>query len=326
MAEFDYKGFTQDELEALCNQEKILQYECKFTYWFSSVYSNYSSICKYGFFPESLHCNVSIEHSVPGADIDELPDVYLDHSAYCNLYFSKRSLELFKDHPKERVYPIISPMVLYRHQNKIEQTAEARGTVYYLSHSGPRYINSADYIDKLKSLPEEYQPVCLCLGHEDILKGGKHRIFLEAGIPVYTAGNIWDKRFGQRFYDILKNFKYAMGNEPGSFAYYAVEMGIPFSTYGLRDQYEAPDKIKEGEKTVDMSYPDFINRYNLFTGKPRDIITPEQLELTRDVTGLNGKCIGRLKMAQVLYTAYLARKSNSFINEIKKVWKKFLSK
>ena len=86
-----------------------------------------------------------------------------------------------------------------------------------------------NYIQKIKSLPKIYHPVCVCMHVNDIRFTGFYKYYLEAGIPVYTAGNEADVRFVKRFYNIIKHFKYTMAPEIGSACLYSVDLGIPFA-------------------------------------------------------------------------------------------------
>ncbi len=61
-------------------------------------------------------------------------------------------------------------------------------------------------------------------------------IFISKGYKVVTAGNPHDNTYTQKFYAILKNYKYTMSNLIGSYTFYSVEMGIPFSLYGRRTE------------------------------------------------------------------------------------------
>ena len=51
---------------------------------------------------------------------------------------------------------------------------------------------------------------------------------IEKGFDVVTAGHKFDKKFVNRFYEILSNHKYATSNAYGSHVPYSIEMGLPF--------------------------------------------------------------------------------------------------
>ena len=65
----------------------------------------------------------------------------------------------------------------------------------------------------------------------DVLQG-HHAIFEQAGFEVVTNGYIGDFDFVEIFYDTIRRFRYTTSNHTGSYAYYSLEMGIPFFLYG----------------------------------------------------------------------------------------------
>lgn len=128
-------------------------------------------------------------------------------------------------------------------------------------------------------------------------------MYINNGFPVYTAGDYQDCRFVERFYNILKNFKYATSNELGSYIYYAVEMGIPFSVFGNKPRYYnvVNKDFPVGEYDFD-NQKEYNKIYKLFEGFHTEI-TQEQKEYIIENLGLN-KGISRLQMAYILYKNY----------------------
>lgn len=239
MGDFNYCGHSNDELIDLCSEEKVDRGPAKWLYWTAEVYSIGRHLRDYGFYPKWLPLNVYTGHG-PGHPKDiKVMEHEINNDAYCHLPNSKKTIELYKKFSKKPCFQLYSPFVHYRRKNKIKQSPNAKGTLVFPAHSLPGFDNISDineYIRQLKELPEEFKPVCVCLHMHDIHKD-QQKIFLDNDIPVYTAGNAFDVRFAERFYDILKNFRYTMSNLAGSYVYYSVEMGIPFTIYGIKPKY-----------------------------------------------------------------------------------------
>lgn len=303
MTKFDYKGYSEEKLFRLCNK-RVKKGVAKWQYWTSEVYSQGRHYRRYGFYPVFLPLFVYSDHGP--ADTLVYPHE-IKNDAEAMLVIDNRKVLKYKEQSQKPCYSVISPLVWYRRQNKIIPT-DAKGTLAFPSHSTPEIECEFDipqYIEQLKALPEEMQPVCVCLHMHDINKG-QHKIFLEHGIPVYTAGSAFDVRFAQRYYDILKHFKYSTSNMIGSYVYYSVEMGIPFSLYGVKNTYTNiyDTNIAKGEyKFNERDYYRFLN--SLFEGINTSI-SQAQLEYVISGVGIE-KSISRFKMAKILYGAFLNR-------------------
>ena len=210
---------------------------------------------------------------------------------------------------KKPCYVLYSPAVFYRRKNKIEKLNQAEGTIAFPAHTTPSIEDVSNieiYIEQLKNLPAQFQPVSVCLHMHDINKG-QHKIFMKHNIPVYTAGNSADPRFIERFHDILKNFKYSTSNMIGSYAYYSVEMGIPFSVYGNPQKFINNDdpNITKGEWNPYNEYEYYRKVYELFNDLNTEI-SVEQKDLVEKELGIYDG-LSRFDMAKVLYKIYFKR-------------------
>lgn len=139
----------------------------------------------------------------------------------------------------KRVYPIGAPFVNYRHKAGIVQSASASGTTVFPSHTSIIARAELDWVafaEEVANLPTVFHPVRVCLFYLDI-ELGRAQPFLERGIPVVTAGHKLDFNFPVRFYQIVSQSRWVAGNHIGSFAYYAIEMGIPFFFLGPEASY-----------------------------------------------------------------------------------------
>ena len=101
---------------------------------------------------------------------------------------------------------------------------------------------------------------------------------------------IFDYRFIERFYEIIRKFKYATSDIVGSYLYYAVEMGIPFFIYGEHPIFENKGNkhFKIGELDFLKVFSEYPKTLNLFVGL-FEAITNEQKQLVeRDLGIRNG--------------------------------------
>lgn len=300
---FDYKGYSQEKIETLCDIKKISS-GIPWLFWTSEVYSFGRQIREYGFFPNFLPLNIYSEHGMTILKV--IQDHELNNDAYCMFCHRKKRAELYKTLSSKPCYTFISPLIMYRRLHKIKQSKDAVGTLIFPAHTVPECIdkmNLDNYIAELKALPEEFQPVCVSLHMHDIKKG-IHKKYLEQGIPVYTAGHANDVRYAKRFYEVLKNFKYSMSNDTGSYMVYSMEMGIPFSIYGTFPQfyYENSPHVPNGHLNFDELYDNYDNVLELFRGNPTEI-TSERQAFLEEFAGLKDG-ISRLEMCKILWTAY----------------------
>ncbi len=309
MRNWDTKGmlkiYTAEELEDLCNHLKAEKF-VNWWFWFAEVYSIGKYMRKYAYYPHFLPLCVHTEHGIGSYG---QPCVFPGFNYLIKLFHSKHAVNLFKKKYKEPCYVLSSPQVFYRKSNKITKNNNAKGTIAFPTHSCGEIENEFDkvnYINKLKALPEEFQPVSICLHCSDITLG-EHKIYMEQGFNVYTAGFPNDHRFIERFYDILKHFKYSTSNDIGSQLYYSVEMGIPFFLYGERPRCKYSDtSTKEG----DFYFEDlekYERIYNLF----KMPVSNDGIEISEDQKQLVIKDLGlkdglsRLQMFFLLYWALI---------------------
>jgi hypothetical protein len=301
------KGLNEDEIRKLCNECKPSY--SKWKYWTAELYSFGKYIRKYGFFPQFLPIYIYTDHG-PGAFTDGPSAYELESTAEVQFYHSTRMVENWKkSSAKKPCYVLYSPAVFYRRKNKIEKLNQAEGTISFPAHTTPSIEDVSNieiYIEQLKNLPAQFQPVSVCLHMHDINKG-QHKIFMKHNIPVYTAGNSADPRFIERFYDILKNFKYSTSNMIGSYAYYSVEMGIPFSVYGNPQKFINNDdpNITKGEWNPYNEYEYYRKVYELFNDLNTEI-SIDQKDLVEKELGIYDG-LSRFDMAKVLYKIYFKR-------------------
>ena len=295
--------------------------------WTIMVYSLGKYIKEYGFCPSFLPILIYTDHG-PNLTTNVVAPHELINNCPVQFYHNHRLVEEFKKLSKKPCYTMYSPSVYYRRKNKIEANKDAKGTIVFPSHSTKlidNLMNWDGYIDQLKNLPEKFQPISICFHMSDIEKN-LHKLFLEKGFDVYTAGNIYDERFAERFYDILRKFKYSSSNLIGSYTFYSVEMGIPFFLFGNSPIYynHGDPNIEKGNYCSYKSQDIYMELERMFS-EASDQVTVDQKKYIEEALGLYHG-ISRIKMAFILYYSFIVYmiKSRFFIKSFIKKFLKIL--
>jgi len=305
---FDYKGYSKEELIDLCSEKDLYKGVTEWKYWTPEVYSFGKHLRDYGFYPKWLPLYIYSDHGVDNLNIRKIPAHEINNNAYCMLCHSTEKRQAYTKVSQKHCYNIYSPFVFYRKNNKIKKSPNAKGTLVFPAHTTSvidDMSNIEEYINQIKALPEEFHPICVCLHMHDIHKG-QYELYIKNGISVYTAGHAQDFRFAQRFYNILKNFKYSTSNMIGSYTYYSVEMNIPFFIYGNKPIFlnHADPNLEKGEYKF-QEEETYIKLYKMFEGLNTEITTEQKEHVEKGLGIYDG--VSRLKMAQILYTAYFIK-------------------
>ncbi len=160
---------------------------------------------------------------------------------------AKKARLMAEMHGKESLH-IPHPWVAYRRACNLEPEVDRRGTIVFFTHSNdnttPVFDSLDAYMQSLRDLPERFRPVVLCLSFHDVLKG-THQILRQYGFPIITAGTTNARCFVDRFYGIVKHFRFACSPTIGSHTHYLVEAGVPFFLYG-----PSPTYVTRGSRLV----------------------------------------------------------------------------
>ncbi len=293
---------SRKKLSELCNSKHGFKLQL---FWTSEAYGFGKYIRKYGYYPNFLPLAIYNEHGV-GSVVDNPFKHELESYAPVMLYHSPEAVRIWKKFSKKPCYTFYSPFVFYRRTNKIVQDRDAIGTIVFPDHSIPSMDEVSDtqaYIDQLKNLPEKFQPISACLHFQDI-RIGRHEIYLKNNIPVYSAGDDFNL-FIERFYEILRKFKYASSNQVGSSLFYAVEMGVPFFVYGNKaENINKSDPNYPLGKLTDYENSEFHQTLDrIFSGFDCEINIKKREIVERNLGIYDG--ISRKKMAYVLYSSLL---------------------
>lgn len=294
---------SETELLNVCNTVKRRRFITPDS-WTAEIYGMGVYIRKYGFYPALFPLNIYTDHG-PG-EIDFPYKHEIESPTAVQFYHSHTARDIWRKNFKKPCHVLFSPFVFYRRKNNIEKLSTAKGTIAFPAHSTPAIddgMSYEEYIRDLLTLPDKYLPVSVCLHYTDILKG-RHKIFYENKIPVFTAGHPLDYRYIERFYEILINYKYATSNMAGSYTYYTVEMGIPFFILGKHPQYinKADDNISIGPYNPLDTNKTYKKLYDSFCGFSINIREEQQAIVNRGL-GIN-EGLGRLKMSMILYYAF----------------------
>jgi len=236
--------------------------------------------------------------------------------------FSPRLVALYRKESRKPVYNIINPFVYYRRSRKINVSEAARGTIFFVAHSTSEIDDLTDweeYINQLKKIPEQFHPIDVCLHPTDMNKG-LNLIFEQHGYKIVTAGDLASYQYTINFYDILRNYRYSMSNLLGSYLFYSVEMGIPFSLYGEEPKYfnKADNNIEKGNYVSYKTDNTYRKAKGLFSGF-YTVISKEQAEFVNYELGINDT-ISRGKACWLVYTAvflFALRNPRMFLNTLR---------
>ena len=213
------------------------------------------------------------------------------------LVMSRRRLQAWKRSSSIPAAIIGSPFVHYRKSRKIEKDAAASGTIAFPAHSTESREAVFDidkYCKQLLSLPIEYHPITICITYVDLARK-KDEIYKKYGFKIVTAGSAWVPgfEFVQKFYEILRNHKYATSNMVGSYSFYAVEMGIPFFIFG-----EPAVIVDQGVKESCTDYPAGAFATKIFQG-PTQVISEEQKNYVEEELGVHD-CLSGIELRELL--------------------------
>lgn len=181
------------------------------------------------------------------------------------------------------------PFIHWRKRNSLLKSKDATGNVFFAAH-GSKYMeikyNVIELQQHILCLPEVYRPSVICLYWLDIERGYKE-LYEELGYRVITAGDPYDEKFVERLYSILCKFKYCSSNSFGTYALYALDLGIPFFIFG-----DKPKLVNKGDDNFETGrgegYVEIKKKIaSLFVYKEdREIeITPDQHEFFLRETG-----------------------------------------
>jgi len=295
--EYSYQGFSVQKLEELCGREHRLAAPCPPVYPLCEQYSQGRIYREYARFPYELPLYIYSDHGIHLST--ELRPDEREQKAFAMFSYSRSRFPLLQKSLSMPCYRVPHPLIWYRHEHGIAQSSTAKGTICFPAHSvlGKTAIyDIAAFCRQLMELPADMQPVNVCLFMTDI-HHGTHLKYLEQGMPVVTAGSVWDFRFADRYYDILKQYKYAISNCIGAYTYYSAEMGIPFSFLPTDCEYRSPDNKELPNERAEKKEVE-----KLFLGLHKEITKQQRNYIAYAFD--TKECISREEMHEILVKAY----------------------
>ena len=297
-------GMTDDELEAAC-KAKIIVSRVR-VYWASEESSIGKCLRYWAKYPRLLPINVFSDHAV--GLWSQLFPYELDNRA--NVHFTWHPLKekRYKGNlANKEIIRIMHPWVSYRRLRGIKHSRAARGTLVFYMHSTKSLKweghDTEEYFQKLRELPNKFQPVVLCLHRHDI-NTGLHKELRRHGFPIVTAGDTSSSNFVDCFYDLIRSYAYGTSQAYGSAVAFCVELGVPYFFLGVR-----PKLINSGEKNLPLGVvPEYYDEYHEEYGKktdelfsvPVDTVTDEQRTFVESLMGVDSR-ISRRQVSWILW-------------------------
>lgn len=276
-------------------------------------------IKKYTGFPSFLSFPAHMEHGWTRLSEPLVSDLKTHRKLM--LVYSERRKKAWEKSSNKRCEIIEFPLITYRKSKNILQNKNAKGTLALPSH-GSNLISidySIDeYCKQLNNLPNEFHPIVVSIHADDISKG-VDKLYKKNNIEVSVSPSRDDRKYPEKFYDRLSNFKYTTSNEVGTAAFLSVDLGLPFFILG-----DIPIEINNGRdpnqpstiKITDYKYGRIA--YHLFNTGPVTTISDEQLYFVNQEMGCEDS-INRILLRKILINYYLKYElTNSIIHAMKK--------
>jgi hypothetical protein len=286
-------GFSDKELEYLCDINHYSRYKLPFLFWTTEIYGFGKCYRKWLNIPNFIPIPFYGDHGV-----DLSGDLALhekNNRSRFHLTWNKFRYENKDNINFKKLIYITNPWVIYRKKNNIQPKENRNGTIIFYSHTnvGIEFENDNhdNYFNELKNLDSKFMPFVICLHMHDVQKG-LHKKLRKYGFPIVTIGNSLNPNFVDRFYDMIINFKQATSNKIGSQLFYCTELGIPYFLYG-----ETPKLINYSEKNIPLGLVTTFDPIgekltklirDTFS-KHEDSVTTDQIQVTTSILGLDSK-------------------------------------
>lgn len=298
-------GMSDAALESACKPG--LAGLSPWVHWTSELYSFGKSLRLLGHYPSLLPLYVYSDH---GAGLHSWFYPHeLANSSRVFLTFHPLKAERGRAQHDKRVIHIPHPWIHYRRASGLTRLESAKGTLVFLTHHAPGFKwenhTTSRYFDSLRSLPKSYYPVVLCLHMHDI-NTGLHRELRKEGFPIVTAGDTSSVHFIDRFYELVRGFKYATSLGWGSQVAYCVELGIPYFFLGERPRLLnlSHEELPLGEvQFQDAYHEEFERRAEALFRTSVDEVTLEQRQFVEFVLGLTSNT-SRARLSWILWIEF----------------------
>jgi hypothetical protein len=183
--------------------------------------------------------------------------------------FPKNRYKIYKKYGKDKkVLNGCSPW-LFLLTSK-QQILGRSGTVALPAHSTHHVtanFNDQRYADYLKRNINKENPVTVCMFWRDI-ELGRDKNYLEKGLPVISAGHMFDENFADNLFKIFRSFEYMHTNEIGNHLYYAASTGCKvILKKNQKIKYKANKEILKRDVSNALLYSQERKITNIFSSR-----------------------------------------------------------
>ncbi len=308
-------NYNQDNLELIC---KDIPQETPEKHSSNDFYGQASILKKYAGVDENKPLYFVYEHSVPFiTDKVWSQDLNSEYRMICTASEIRNQAYRKMVDKSVKVSTIGSPIYyaskVYEtlHPNNIKK--RRKGTLVFPAHSTHHIKVNFDiekYAKTLKKLPEKFQPVVVCMYWKNFLEE-QHLPYLELGIPVVSAGHMYDKLFLLRLYELLSQFEYATSNTIGTYLFYSQIVRVKFFyTYLDKIDYENPNNYPIG--TSEAYFNIEKKSAELFSYKNVETNLKEKKEFV-DLYAGTKYTKNRMAMKKIIFESYIKYKWFYFI-------------
>ena len=266
---------SQNDLFQLCADRPLKTNEiCRA----NAFYGIDTVLKRYAGLPQSYALKVVVPHGLHFTEdyVWESEAKALVPAVWCYPPYRERA---YVSRTNKKVILSASPFVYVVEMLKNQPRPTRRGTIFFPAHSTHWNTVHMDFdclAEELTHLDDEYKPITVCIYWRDF-NLGRHIPFQERGLPIVSAGHIYDSDFLYRFYHLCSMHRYAASNGLGSHIFYSVKAGCSFFYF---------DKVGYSSEIDRKVYPDGLPKAapavqlvlkSLF-GVPRPSMTAEQLK------------------------------------------------
>lgn len=290
-----HDGYSDEQLDALSKLTRKLDAGLSpWATWESENSSFGKSFREWARFPRFLPICIASDHGVHWGARCWPNEINNRYRAFFT--WNKKKNDLMRNRYCKRSYHVPHPWVHYRKKHYPTLPANRKGTLVFFAHSNtttsPKYSDLDGYINDLKALPEECQPVVICLSFHDIEKG-LHKALRKYDLPLVTAGTTNSQNFVDRFYAMITQFRFSSSPNIGSHTFYLLEAGIPFFLFGPYPEYhiKGSKAVKDGKQNLlDYGDSDDIENFEKFKqllATRTDSVTEQQKILVSSYLGID---------------------------------------
>lgn len=303
-----HEGYTDEQLDSLSKLTRKLDAGLSpWATWESENSSFGKTLREWACFPKFLPICMASDHGVHWGGRCWPNEINNRYRAFFT--WNKKKSDLMRNDHGKRSYHVPHPWVYYRKKHYPTLPANRKGTLVFFAHSNtttsPKYNDLDGYISDLKALPNEYQPVVICLSFHDIQKG-LHKALRKYGLPLVTAGTTNSQNFVDRFYTMSTQFRFSSSPNIGSHTFYVLEAGIPFFLFGPYPEYyiKSSKAVKDGKQDLsDYGDAEDLEKFESLKqllSIQTNSVTKEQKEMVSEYLGLSSK-ITRFHAAWIMW-------------------------